>query len=295
MSQNPQSESTFGKRLGRALIKIFRVVMVLALIAGVAALIYYGTPYVYQKFIQPVEANSARIAALESQQTSEIDTIKSQFASLQTRLSAAESGITGDSQRMAKLEGDLLVANDQLSDQSEKITQLQNLQQGLKDLEAKISEQELAKADLSKEITKLEGELNSTRVAEYLSRARIYLLQSNYGLARQDVQVAYTLLLTSSETVVGEDGVFLQKVLDRLIMVNNNLPDFPVVAAADLEIAWKALITGEMDLQPAMPEMDQATLTPLPDLTDLPIETTATETPSPTTSTTTSPTLTETP
>ncbi len=281
MNQNLQSESTFGKRLGRALIKIFRVVMVLALIAGVAALIYYGTPYVYQKFIQPVEANSARIAELESQQTSEIDTLKSQLGSLQTRLSAAESGITGDSQKMAKLEGEFLAVNDQLSEQSEKLTQLQDLQQGLKDLETMIKEQESAQADLSTEIAKLERELNSTRAAEYLSRARVYLLQSNFGLARQDVQVAYTLLLAKSEASVGEDAVFLQKVLDRLVMVNNNLPDYPVVAATDLEIAWKALVTGEMDLQPEMPEMDETTLTPMPVLTDMSSEQTATETPSP--------------
>jgi hypothetical protein len=87
----------------------------------------------------------------------------------------------------------------------------------------------------------LKREIKLTRAIETLSRARLYLSQSNFGLAREDVQSAHDLLVElQNET---EDKALAQTI-SRLDLALNNLPDFPVVAAGDLEIAWQILMTG---------------------------------------------------
>ena len=83
-------------------------------------------------------------------------------------------------------------------------------------------------AELATQVTML-------RSMELLSRARLFLYQANYGLAEQDVAAARALIPT--DTAVGEE-VALR--LDRVI---ESLPDRPVTAADDLDIAWQLLLS----------------------------------------------------
>jgi hypothetical protein len=88
----------------------------------------------------------------------------------------------------------------------------------------------------------LKHEVMFTRSLDMLGRARLYLAQSNFGLARQDVSSARDLLAAlQAET---EDEARGQAIA-RLDLALGNLPAFPVVAAGDLEIAWQILISGD--------------------------------------------------
>src|SRR5690606_17267850 len=110
---------------------------------------------------------------------------------------------------------------------------------------------------------------------DILARGRLYLSQSNFGLAEADVQTARDLLAElNAET---EDEVFAQAVT-RLDMALDNLPDFPVIAAGDLEIAWAILMSGVVPAAPtATPTVfDATTSTPTP-----PVLETSTPTPLP--------------
>jgi hypothetical protein len=117
----------------------------------------------------------------------------------------------------------------------------------------------------------LKHEVTFTRALDMLGRARLYLAQSNFGLARDDVNSADDLLATlQTET----KNKALDQAITRLDMVLGNLPDFPVVAAGDLEIAWQILVTGEAP----------AVITPEPAVTNTPtleppLEATPTATP----------------
>ena len=117
----------------------------------------------------------------------------------------------------------------------------------------------------------LKKEVMLTRILDMLARARLYLGQSNFGLAKEDVQAAHGLLI---EIQAESNDEVLAQVISRLDLALGNLPAFPVVASGDLEIAWQILITGEAI----------ATATPEPIFTDTPspeptLETTATATP----------------
>ncbi|HAF49343.1 MAG TPA: hypothetical protein DCL08_08945, partial [Anaerolineaceae bacterium] len=71
MSVDPKPTLSFWSRMGRAFVNILRTLLILALIAGVVAAIYYGTPYLYEKFILPIEENTARLDEVENKQATD--------------------------------------------------------------------------------------------------------------------------------------------------------------------------------------------------------------------------------
>ena len=77
----------------------------------------------------------------------------------------------------------------------------------------------------------LSQKIKLTRAIETLSRARLYLAQSNFGLAREDVQSAQDLLVELHDET--GDNVLAQAI-SRLDLALNNLPEFPVIASGDL-------------------------------------------------------------
>ncbi len=90
-------------------------------------------------------------------------------------------------------------------------------------------------------LLELKHEMMFARALDILARARLYLAQSNFGLAKTDVETARDLLV---ELQTEKEDVVLAKALERLDLALSNLPEFPVVASGDLEIAWQILISG---------------------------------------------------
>jgi chromosome segregation ATPase len=79
------------------------------------------------------------------------------------------------------------------------------------------------------------------RIWQMVARARLRLAEHNLGLAAEDVQLAQAaaaLLLEDAPQPLAEQ---LQPVNERLQMAADNLPDEPVTAANDLDIAWQEL------------------------------------------------------
>jgi hypothetical protein len=257
----------FWSRLGMAFIKLVRIfvwlVIVLGVIGGVAAAVYYGIPYMYVRFVQPVELNAARIQEIATQQAEDLATSGAEVAQLRGQLSS--------------LEGRIGAVETSLTEHSAAIAQLETMQASLaQDLDSQRTE---VLADLDYQVKLM-------RSIELLSRARLYLFESNFGLARQDVLSARELLDGLQTAAPPEQIASLRAVIARLDLTLGNLPGYPVVAADDLEIAWQVLIDG-------LPAGAEAIVTPLRVFpTPLP---TATETPLPPPSATPTPTLLESP
>ena len=245
-----ENKSSFGSRLRETLLGVFRAILRLILLAMliviVGAAIYYGVPFLTEKFIAPVEQNSARVSALEAE-----------VADLQTQMAEINGQLTGMDSRTDEVERSLEA-------HTASIEKLEGIQTTL--------EQQI-KENADKTLLKLQHEVMLTRVLDTLSRARLFLAQSNFGLAKEDVQSARDLLV---ELQTDSDDEILAQAVKRLDAALSNLPAFPVVASGDLEIAWQILMTGEVP----------ATSTPEPTSTDtpapaLPPETTATPTATP--------------
>lgn len=236
-----EEEPSFWSRLGKALLNflraLIRLILIAAFIVGVGAILYYGLPYINRTFIAPVEKNTSQINRLEADiaalQT-ELDETKNRVTALETSVEAHTASI----EKLAEIQASLEV---QLEDNNDKA------------------------------LLELRHQVMTTRALDMLGRGRLYLAQSNFGLAREDVKSARDLLAALQAEAKDEAR---GQAIARLDMALGNLPAFPVVAAGDLEIAWQILMSGEAP----------ATTTPEPTIASTPtvestLEVTPTATP----------------
>jgi cell division protein FtsB len=189
---------------------LLRLILTVAFIASVGALIYFGLPYLNEKLIVPVEKNTANIRNLESQ----VADLQSQLDQMNMRVGVIEKTIESQTASIAKLE----------------------------EMQAAL-EKEITVQNNSMMIA-LKREIIFTRAIETLSRARLYLSQSNFGLAKQDVQSARELLAALKTDAPEYQLSALDTILARLDLALGNLPAFPVIAAADVDIAWDLMMRG---------------------------------------------------
>ena len=245
-----KDEDSFLKRLGRAFVSFLRALLKLILLAmlvvGVGALFAFGLPYLQNTFIAPVEQNTSQIRNLEEQ----IASLQTQLDETNVRIAALETSVEAHTLSIQNLE----------EMQAALETELQNNNDAL--------------------LLELKHEVMLTRALDILARGRLYLSQSNFGLARVDVESARDLLVElQAET---NDEVLMQAIV-RLNMALGNLPDFPVVASGDLEIAWQILMSGKAPATPSFtPTPFAVTFTPTPfDVTFTPTPFDVTFTPTP--------------
>lgn len=204
---------SFGSRAGAALRSfvraLFRLIAILIVIGGIGAALYFGLPVLRDRYIVPVEQNSARVDQLEN----EVADLKNQLAEVNSRLDGIDTSIEAHTASIEKLEEMQSQLEKQLNESNEET------------------------------LVKLNQEVMMTRALDTLARARLYLAQSNFGLAKEDVQSARDLL-AELQSQSGDEAQ--AQAISRLDSALNNLPAFPVVASGDLEIAWQILMTGNV-------------------------------------------------
>ena len=235
MSAVPEPES---KRagLGRAGRFILRLLWNLLLLGLIAAAIYFIAPIVYERYVRPVEQNTTQLSELQLR----IAQSEIHIADLQTQLAALEAG--------QATQGDSLLT-----------------------LDSRVQTLESANSEHSATLVELTYQSELLKAMELLSRARLFLYQSNFGLAEQDVQAARDTLADLQSSAPASEVAGITEALFRLDLVLKNLPDFPVAASYDLDIAWQVLLEG----LPAPVATDMPTLEPTvaPDVTAEPTST----------------------
>jgi hypothetical protein len=217
--ESPKKENSFLSRLGRAFIvfirALFRLIAIAIVIGGIGAALYYGLPYVNQKVIVPIEKNRADIKQVEA----EVKALQAQIDETNSRVDTLEQSVTA--------------LEKSIEAHSASLTKLDEIQSAL---------EEKIQTSQDETLLQLKHEVMFTRALDMLGRARLYLAQSNFGLARDDVKSARELLVTLQTAA---DDQALNQAIARLDLALGNLPAFPVVAAGDLEIAWQILMSGE--------------------------------------------------
>ena len=217
----------FGERVGGFFRFLLRLVSLLILLSLLSLALYLTLPWLYQKFITPVEQNTARVKELQSRQAQ----TEQQLADLQTKLGTIETVQNGHDGSLTELDKRLGEVETEIAVRTKSLTELE-------DMQAKLQDQNDANA------AELDRQINLLKGMELLSRARLFMYESNFGLARQDVQIARDLLAKiqpdAPKPLVNE----LEAVVERLDMTLSNLPDFPVAASDDLDIAWQILLSG---------------------------------------------------
>jgi hypothetical protein len=185
------------------------------------------------------------VRQLQSQQ----EQAQQQLADLQTKLETLETV-------QNEQDGSLKELDQRLSDIETEITARTESLAALEEMQSELQKQN------EESTAEIQRRLDLLKAMELLSRARLFMYQSNFGLAKQDVQIARDVLAGIEPGGSESEAEELEAVLLRLDMTLTNLPDFPVAASDDLDIAWQILLTGLPQPTPTL--VGTITATPLP-------------------------------
>ncbi len=224
---NVPSRPGFGQRVRRFFDFLLRLIAALIILGVIGLGLYYGLPLLYQRYIVPVEQNTAGLSELQSQQKQ----TQQEVADLQNRLKSVETGQSQNDQALSELNGRVSEIEAQIAAHTKSLAALDRMQSELQGQDKTTS-------------AELQRQINVLKAMELLSRARLFMYQSNFGLARQDIQIARDLLATTQSEAPEPLAEDLTAVVRRLDLVLSDLPNFPVAASDDLNIAWQILLSG---------------------------------------------------
>lgn len=234
----------------RVWVIVLRWLLILLILAGaVYVVILYGVPFIYNTFLRPVENNTTQLSQVAARQASDTQRLEGEITTLQARITGLET--------RADAVDKALAAHDVT------LTNLNTLQNELKQA---LSDQE------SHQAAALSYQVDLLRAVNYLSRSRLYLSESNFGLARADALSARNLLASLQASAPAEQAYALNEALNRLDLALANLPAYPVVAVYDIDIAWQYLADGLSETAPTLvaPSTAPTVATALPEATPTP-------------------------
>lgn len=244
------------------------LVLILLIVALVAAGLYFGLPYAYRQIVQPVRDTSARVSTLETQMDANNANLNTRIADLEALARGMESASTDAGGRLATMQSgqDALRASiDGLSTTLRRLdmleTNLGNLEQRVSAGSGQIATLEMAVSGSDMSLPELEREVQALKAMNLLVRGQVYLSQSNFGLARDDILAARSVLVALRDQLPQAEQASADGWISRLDLSLANLPAYPVVAAGDLQIAWQLML---QDMLPPTPTPGPITITPTP-------------------------------
>ncbi len=231
--------------------RIWRVtirVLLAALIGvGLGAAAYYGVPALYRQYVEPVRANTERLAELEQSIIQSQSAARQQSEAAAARMTEIEATLAAQTETLAELRADADALRSASTQQDRRLGSLEALSSRVDTLEASLTATAGELDSLQGEdapVQRLGRQLQMIRAMELLIRARLWLSQSNLGLAEDDMQTAQEILNGLAATSPADEVVALAAISTRLDQALANLSRAPVVAADDLEIAWELLLAA---------------------------------------------------
>lgn len=287
---NDLPRPSFGERLLAAFLAFMRmlakavlIVLLLGLLAGAA---YFGIPYLYRTYIQPMEETQAALTTLETQTSQRLEDLSTRVNQLEANNAQLQGRIDALEEQQSRTQAALEALQTVVDEQGQALTTLDDLQKQLDALDARLKDLDTALTSVQENTQALQGQLEASQLAvkplflylrllqsmEHLTRARLFLSQANYGLATDEIRAAQTALGDLAVQVTPEQADAVREVVDRLQRAQKRLPQRPVLAAEEMDIAWRLL----NDLLPLL-TTPPGTLSPTPAA-----ENTPTPTPTPT-------------
>jgi TolA-binding protein len=234
--------------VGRLLAWLLRLVLIAALGVALGVGLYLGVPALLRAWMEPVEANSASIEQLELDFERLADQQLDTMNGLADRLAELEGSSTEQHEtqfeletRVDSLEQNLATAESQLSQLDRVKAQLGQQDEAVAELQLAVDEVATAQSEPSDELQGLQEQLSRLRVMTLLSRARLELLNGNYGLAADNLEQAREAY---DNQLLADDSPALA-VIERLDLAIAALPQAPAVAASDMEAAWQLLVEAD--------------------------------------------------
>lgn len=245
MVTEPSTRSGFLMLLGRLLGVLLRLLFVLLLAVGAGAGIYYGLPFVYRQWVEPVQANAAQLSVLSGR----VDNLGTNLNESQTahdeRLTALETGGDAQRERLASAEASVEALKASLASEAEAREALELEVAALRtDAAARAAESASLRGSIA-ELERVTGQLAGLRrqatllaIRNDLLLARIQLVAENFGEARSLLETVGADLSTFLE---GLDGLPVETrtgLANRLVTSASLIKTQPAAALQDLESVW---------------------------------------------------------
>ena len=238
------NELSFGKRFLRFLLRLF-VVVIIGVALGIGA--YYGLPALYRDFIEPIQSNSDRIAALEES----VARVQVDFREKNAMIVSDLAGVEGELAQQREDLSELTVGEEGLVSRVTDIEQameenellsnrIEDLEESQRALVVRFDALEESIGDREIPYERLATQLQLLRVMELVTRARLWMMQGNLGEASEDITFAKDVL--EALEIDGGDEETLILIVDRLDQVLLEISLNPIIAADDLEIVWQYLL-----------------------------------------------------
>lgn len=234
--KNKETPNGFIKAL-KALWRLFLLLVTGVILGGV---IYWGFIQLYVNAVQVGQTTLSRLNVVETQnaqQQSQMITRLDQFAQ---RIGELEKQQSQQSESNSDLQSRVQTLEQMVEKQGLLLGRLDVLDNRISALESDITtntknDQDLKNAILADDspVAVTKREVKVLKAMELISRAKLYLMQNNVGLARSDIEMAHQSLLALKEETPEYQKPVVDEWLQRVELVLKNLPGYPVLAADD--------------------------------------------------------------
>lgn len=233
--------ATFAMRVIRFLV---RILFILILGTGLGLAAYFGLPALYRQYIEPVQVNTERITDLEQQLARMQANAEQDRQEWTGRLADIEARQASQAETLSALQADLAQQQRGLEALSGVPDRLDALAVSLDETSTTVATLEASLSSADAPVQRLGRLLQIVRAMELLTRARLWLTQNNLGLAADDITSARSLLSDTATAAPESETGSITAIIERLDLALQDLQTAPIVAADDIEIAWRLLVAA---------------------------------------------------
>lgn len=253
-TQQPGCWNRLGRASARFLAVILRLIFVIVIAVLIGVGIYYSVPWIYWRFVIPVQDSAARVQMLQRDLENTRADWNTDLTEQGQRISALESDLATQRERIAALEADMGRMNEVLTAQGETLIELQSTLDGAEeatgqlgdDVEVLYSELDTLRVEVAEPnrvAAAFERRLILLQAWEEILKARMHLLEDNAGNARQALAVAQANLERVIVLSPEPEAEALIAIQERLDAADTAIEERPFVAINELEIIWRDLDT----------------------------------------------------
>lgn len=261
------SEVVVGKvsPLTRVVRSVFRVVLVSVIGIALGVGIYFGTRGLYRNYVEPMQASLRRIAEIEEALAQDKVLARKQAEQTGDRLAEIDGRLAEQSETLAILVVEIDSVQNELEDQDNRIDRLRTMVNRIETLSSdlratadQVEGLETALSEIELPAQRISKQLRMIQAMTLLCKAHLWLAEDNLGLASEEIIAARDILTFIPESDSVEEDALMDQIIDRLSLALADVRTIPIVAADELEIAWKLMLEAtELEISTPDFEVDE--------------------------------------
>jgi hypothetical protein len=248
-----------------AIVRFFRGLLRLVLVLLIGILIgtglYFGFLFVYQQLVIPTQQNAIEIQNLNTRVNQNWEILTERNTDLDLRVSVLEGDLEKKAIQISELSteieqnaADLDAFQIKFRDMNEQLDKYDKLILNLikQDEIFVVYDEEFQKSldnlQIDRKLQPVYQDITLFKVLLQINRSRLYLLQDNYGIAKDELILAKELLNSLLSTASPDQEEIISLWDARLNLAISHLPTNPILANDDLDILWKMMANGFTDI-----------------------------------------------